>query len=195
MLTPDTVAALVPVVAQFARLGVPYQLGGSVVSSAHGVARSSLDVDLVADLGQQHVAPLVAALRDSYYIDSRMISDAIARKSCFNLVHLATSFKVDVFVLKNRAYDRVAMSRAQAVALDPSDPSARFSVASAEDIILAKLEWFRLGDEVSERQWNDILGVMKVQQQNLDRAYLAKWAAELRVGDLLERAWKAAGIA
>jgi hypothetical protein len=192
MLTSDAAAAITPVVAEFVRLGVPYYVGGSVVSSAHGIPRSTIDVDVVADLSQQHVGPLVAALRDRYYIDGKMISEAITRKACFNLIHLATSFKVDVFVLKDREFDRVALSRIQADPLDPENPSTQFFLASAEDIVLSKLEWFRLGDEVSENQWRDVVGVLKVEQRNLDRAYLAKWAADLGVADLLERAWNEA---
>lgn len=190
----DTVAAIKPVVAELERLGIAYYVGGSVVSSAHGIPRSTLDVDMVADLAPKHVAPLVEALQQAYYISAPAMSDAIARKSCFNLIHLATSFKVDIFVIKNRKFDRTALDRAQQRAFDDENPAEQFFLASAEDIVLSKLEWFRLGDDVSEQQWRDVIGVLKVQQNALDRPYLEKWAAELGIADLLERAWKEADL-
>ncbi len=143
---------------------------------------------MVADLTMQHVAPLVEALRSLYYIDADMISEAIRRKSCFNVVYLERSFKVDVFVQRGRRYDRAAFERSTELPIDEGDPDSRFLVASAEDIVLSKLEWFRLGDEVSEQQWRDVIGVLKVQQDALDRPYLEKWAAELGVADLLHKA-------
>ncbi len=188
----DTVSAIAPVVVELERLKVSYYVGGSVASSSHGLPRSTLDVDLVADLLPKHVTPLVEALQGEYYISRAAVSDAIARRSCFNVIHLATSFKVDIFPVKNRQYDRLALERAQRRPLDKDDPSRQFYLASAEDVVLSKLEWYRLGDEVSETQWRDVLGVLKVQQDALDRAYLDKWAVELGVADLLERAWNEA---
>jgi len=190
MLPSDALTAVAPLVAELEHLGVAYYLAGSVVSSAHGIPRSSLDVDIVADLGPKHVAPLVDALKSLYYIDAHMIHDAIARRSCFNLIHLATSFKVDVFAVKQRQYDRMALDRIRKNRVSAENTTMELFLASPEDIILAKLEWYRLGDEVSERQWNDVMGVLKVQAEALDRPYLEKWAAELGVADLLSKAWK-----
>jgi hypothetical protein len=191
-LSDDLLAAMTPVVEEFERLGVRYYVGGSAVSSNYGVARSTLDVDLVADLSQQHVTALVEGLKADYYVDARMIFDAIARQSCFNVIHMPTSFKVDVFVVKNRPYDRVALQRIRKDSLDDEHPSKQFFQASPEDIALSKLEWFRLGDEVSDSQWRDVIGVLKIQHDALDRPYLEKWAAELGVADLLQKAWKEA---
>jgi hypothetical protein len=189
MLPSDASAALAPVVAAFERLQVPYYVGGSAASSSFGIARSTLDIDLVADLALRHVAEFVASLGTAYYSDARMISDAIIRKSCFNLIHLATSFKVDVFAVKGRPYDRVAMQRIGKRSIDEAVPEVQYFVAAAEDVVLAKLEWYRLGDEVSETQWRDVLGVLSLQKHRLDRDYLSHWAVELGVADLLERAW------
>jgi hypothetical protein len=185
-------AALTPVVEALERLGVSYYIGGSIASQAYGAVRSTLDVDLVADLRPEHVAPLVEALRKTYYVSAPMISEAVARRSCFNVIHTSTSFKVDVFCAKNRVYDRLAMRRARKDSIDAANPSAQFALASPEDIVLAKLEWFRLGDEVSGKQWTDVVIVLKVQQHCLDRQYLETWAVELGVGDLLAKAWKEA---
>lgn len=189
----DALNAVLPVIDMFERLGVPYYVGGSFASSAHGIARATFDVDLIADLRPQHVAELVEALQADYYIDAGMIRGALATRSCFNLIHLATSFKVDVFVLKGRAYDHAALVRKEKRSIDTDSPDIELFLASPEDTVLAKLEWYRLGDEVSDRQWRDVLGIFKSQQGHLDRDYMRKWAVELRVADLLDRALREAG--
>lgn len=188
-ITPvDILSALNPLVEVLEKLGVAYCLGGSVVSSAYGTARSTLDVDLVANLAEKHIEPLVQSLQDRFYIDAGMISDAIKNKSCFNIIHLPTMVKLDVFAVKNRPYDKTAFARARPEPLCESVEAARlFPFTSPEDIILNKLEWYRLGNEVSERQWLDVLGVMKIQANSLDQDYLDKWATELGLADLLER--------
>jgi hypothetical protein len=188
MTVADPLVALRGVVSALERLGVRHYLGGSLASSAFGIARATLDADLVADLRREHVAPLVAALQADYYVSAAMVNEAVARKSCFNVIHLATSYKVDVFVPKGRAYDRVALERIRKDPLDSADPVAEFFLASPEDTVLSKLEWFRLGEEISDRQWRDVIGVLKVQGDRLDEAYMAHWAVELGVRDLLERA-------
>jgi hypothetical protein len=192
MLPTDIAAVLDPIVSTFNHLGIAYYICGSAASSTHGLARSSLDVDMVADLAPGHVDEFVAALRNAYYLEPKTIADAIERKSCFNLIHLALSFKVDVFCVKNRSYDRGVLVRTEKAQLDESNPAAEYNIASAEDIVLAKLEWYRLGDEVSELQWRDIIGVLKVQEKNVDLAYLTYWADQLHVADLLEKAWREA---
>jgi len=185
---PDALVALRPVAQALEKLGVRYYLGGSIVSSVYGTPRTTLDIDLVADLQQQHVEPLVVALRQDYYVDRAMISDAITRKSCFNVIHLHTMFKVDVFAVRDRRYDRVAAGRIRRDRLEIGSHRDTFPMAAPEDIVLNKLEWFRLGDEVSERQWHDVVGVLRVQKEQLDNDYLDRWGGELGVADLLARA-------
>lgn len=162
MTDSDLVAALRPVAEAFDELGVRYYLGGSVASSAHGIARASLDADVVAALDPRHVDSLLARLMPGYYVPVDRLRSAVATRSSFNLIHLATMFKIDVFVSKGRPFDREAAARARAQAIDEGPDAARFPVASPEDTVLAKLEWFRLGGETSERQWWDIVGVLKV---------------------------------
>jgi hypothetical protein len=116
-----------------------------------------------------------------------MMSDAIQRLSSFNVIHIPTMFKVDVFILKRRSFDHVQFQR-RISQVFASDPETRAYTTTAEDIVLAKLEWYRMGGEVSDRQWRDILGVLKVQSGRLDLKYLQHWAGELRVVDLLEHA-------
>jgi hypothetical protein len=109
--TPDIVAATDPIVVAFERLGVDYSIAGSVASSAHGIARATLDVDLVADLVAANVDPLVSALEDNYYIDKDAALDAIRRRSMFNVIHLDTMLKVDIYVLTRRDFDRSSIVR------------------------------------------------------------------------------------
>ncbi len=187
MTDSDLVAALRPIADAFDALDVRYHLGGSVASSAHGIARGSLDADVVAALEPEHVDALAARLAPAYYIPVDRLRSAVAARSSCNFIHLATMFKIDVFVSKGRPFDREAAARAREQAIDENPDAPRFPVASPEDTVLAKLEWFRLGGETSERQWWDIVGVLKV-TRDADRAYLRHWAAALGVADLLERA-------
>jgi len=173
------------------RIGIPYAVGGSLASSLHGVMRSTLDVDIVADMKLEHIPALVGALAQEFYADAEMMQDAIAHRSSFNLIHYETAFKVDIFIRKLRAFDQMQLARRQTTVIT-ADPEGRVYVVSPEDIILSKLEWFRLGGEASERQWRDILGVLKTQAGALELNYLHQWAGELQVNDLLERALREA---
>ncbi len=129
------------------------------------------------------------ALQDEFYLDDEMIAETIRHHSSFNIIHRETMFKVDVFIPYPRPFLHSQFNRSQSQTfLFKTEVSAKF--ASPEDTILAKLEWYRLGGEVSERQWRDILGVLKTRADALDLGYLQKWADELEVKDLLERALK-----
>ena len=192
MTDSELVSALRPVALALETLGVRYYLGGSVASSAHGIARASLDADVVAALGPEHVDRLIARLETDYYIPVDRLRSAVVRYSSCNFIHLATMFKIDLFVSKGRPYDREAAARASPQALDERPDAPRFPIASAEDTVLSKLEWFRLGGETSERQWWDVVGVLRV-TKDADRAYLERWAGDLGVSDLLTRALADAG--
>ena len=187
MTESDLCAALRPVIAALDALTVRHYVGGSLASSAHGVARASLDADIVAALEAEHIDPLVHRLESAYYIPIDRLSAAVAARSSCNFIHLATMFKIDLFVSKGRPFDHQAIDRARPQAIDDSPDAPRIPIASAEDTVLAKLEWFRLGGETSERQWWDIVGVLRV-THDADQAYLRRWATALGVADLLERA-------
>lgn len=188
MTASDLEAALRPVVEGFDALGIRYYIGGSVASSAHGIARASIDADVIAALEPGHVDALVARLETDYYIPIGRLRTAARERGSCNLIHLATMFKIDIFVPKDREFDRQAAERARPHPIDDSPDALSVLVASPEDTILAKLEWFRLGGETSERQWWDILGVLRV-TPDADHAYLRTWASSLGVADLLDRAF------
>ena len=190
MLT-EQIAVTLAVVDALDALGVPYAIGGSLASALHGVMRATMDADLVADLHLEHVEPLARTLGETFYADPEMMRAAIHQQGSFNLIHLDTMFKIDVFVAKPRSFDRAQLARRELHLLG-EDPERWAYVASAEDIVLSKLEWYRLGDEVSSRQWRDVLGVLKVQGDRLDLDYMRGMAVDLGVVDLLSRAFEQA---
>ncbi|MBU1298462.1 MAG: hypothetical protein KJ963_08550 [Bacteroidetes bacterium] len=180
--------ALEPVVKAFEDLGILYYISGSVASSVYGIARATMDIDLVSDCRQNQVNLLVKKLKTNYFIDENMISDAIKNNSSFNLIHLDTMLKIDVFILKERSFQKMAFERKRKDSISDEPDSVKVYFCSAEDIILSKLEWYKSGGCVSERQWKDVVGVIKVQGDLLDKAYLWYWSKDLGVDDLLEKA-------
>ena len=192
MTAPDLLAAVGPLLDLLREIGVRHYVGGSIASSAHGVARASIDADVVAELRPEHAGRLCSALGRDYYVPEARVRDGIARRASFNVIHLETMLKVDIFVSKDRPFDRRAMDRAGLSSPERADERA-LPLASAEDTVLAKLEWFRRGGETSERQWTDVLGVLRAGGESLDRRYLEEGARELAVSDLLVRALNAAG--
>lgn len=169
------------------QIGVAYFVGGSLASAAQGAPRATLDADIVADLRPEHVEPFVRALGDAFYFDADTVRSAVRNRGTFNLIHLKTMFKVDIFVCKGRPFDQAQLSRRERQPLTPA-PEPALYFASPEDTILAKLDWFRRGGEVSDRQWQDVLAVLRMQGERLDRPYMQQWAAELGISDLLAKA-------
>ena len=194
MKKPDLLAALRGVLDVFEQLAIPYYVGGSLASSAYGLPRTTMDADLVGDVTLTHVASLVRSLRDRYYVSEAMIARAIADVSSFNLIHLQTTVKIDVFILKKDAYHRSALARRVKDRLIDDDPASAVFLSSAEDVILSKLEWYEMGQRVSERQWLDVLGIIKVQGESLDGEYLVEWSGVLGVSELLRHAYQEAGV-
>ena len=149
------------------RLAVPYLIGGSLASTLYGMVRTTQDSDVITEMHREHIQPFVEALQGEFFIDEEMIADAIQRNSSFNIIHRDTTFKVDVFIPRPRPFQRSQLVRAQRQTFNfETEVSANF--ASPEDTILSKLEWYRMGGEVSERQWRDILGVLKTRAGELD---------------------------
>ncbi|MCP4628692.1 MAG: hypothetical protein GY850_35070 [bacterium] len=178
----------------FDRLQIPYLVGGSLASSLHGIPRATQDVDMVVDLKSQHVTLLVKALEAAFYIDADMIDEAIQHGSSFNVIHLDTMFKIDIFVLQDDPASREEMKRRELYKVSEEFEPGLF-LATAEDIILRKLYWFHLGGGSSERQWNDVLGVLQVQKEKLDYSYLQRSAHQMGISSLLKKAIKDASEA
>jgi len=169
-------------------LGIRYVVGGSLASSLYGIPRATQDVDVVADIRPTHVEAITSALAGDFYVDAGMIRDAIQRRASFNVIHLATMFKADVFIYQGDQWSHEEMVRARVEQFEVPDGEVTIRFASPEDTLLHKLIWYRLGNEVSDRQWGDVLGVLRVQGEALDREYLDRWAPQLGVAELLSRA-------
>ena len=185
----EPIEVTLKVTAVFEKLGIPYLIGGSLASALYGMIRTTQDADIVAQMRQEHLRPFVADLQSEFYVDDEMIAESIQRNTSFNIIHRETFFKVDIFIPSPRPFLQSQLSRAQRQTFTfETEASAKF--ASPEDTILSKLEWYHLGGELSDRQWRDILGVIKTRADELDLVYLRKWAIEIRVEDLLERALK-----
>jgi LEA14-like dessication related protein len=157
----DAIAVTVRVTKTLEELGVPYFIGGSLASTLYGMVRTTQDSDIIAELRIEHIPLLMNELQIDFYMDDEMIADAIAHHSSFNIIHRESMFKVDVFIPRSRSFVKMQFSRARHETLS-SDAKLVAKVASPEDTLLAKLEWYRMGGEVSERQWRDVLGVLKV---------------------------------
>ncbi len=185
----EFIEAIRPVIKVFDELGILYYIGGSIASSAYGISRTTLDVDMVVNLIPSQISQLVSRLKNEYYIDEEMISDAIKMRSSFNIMHLKTMLKIDIFTLKDKPYSQAEFNRKRNDNFQLDPDSINIFLCSPEDIILNKLEWFKAGGGASERQWNDILGVIKVQGDNLDKEYLKNWAQRLEIINLLVKAF------
>ena len=180
------------VLSQVARIleqqGVSYVLVGSLASSMHGMYRSTADIDLLADIKPDQVRPLLNALEKSFYVDELAVRQAIAKHRSFNAIHFESVFKVDIFIPKADDFAMKQLERRQLRKIAP-DIDQSIYVATAEDTILAKLRWYAAGDEVSNTQWSDVLGILGAQKLNLDVDYLREWADKLGLRDLLEKSF------
>jgi len=143
-----------------------------------------MDVDVVCELIDSQVAQFIQRLSSEYYFSEQTIRTAIEHKSCFNLVHLATSFKVDLFVSRGRPFDRDCLLRCR---LEKLSEEMEVAIATPEDSIIAKLESYRIGNEASERQWDDVSKLIRLLGDRVDLEYLLRAASSVGFEDLLER--------
>ena len=184
---PESLQVALEVIDLLNRLGIGFHLGGSYASSIHGRPRQTQDIDLVIEVEEESVAEFLMQLPAGYYRDAAAAARAVRKRSSFNLIHLRSGVKLDLFVRGDAPFDREEFARSRLIVL-PHLPDRPLRVKSAEDTIIRKLEWFRLGGEVSDRQWTDVLGVLASQGDTLDQAYLERWAVQQGVEDLLARA-------
>lgn len=184
--TPEALRVALIVIGALDDMGVRYHLGGSYASSIHGIPRQTQDIDLVVDLAPDTAVELAARLSADFYVNADTAREAAHRKTSFNLVHLGSGIKVDVFILGRTPFDleEFRRPRPERIAIDPE---AIVYVKSPEDTILRKLLWYRMGGEASDRQWTDVLGIARTQGDRLDREYLSRWALQLGIDDLLKR--------
>jgi len=188
----ETIEVLHLVAAELDRIGIPYAVGGSVASGLYGEPRSTHDVDLLLDLGLDDVPRLVAALEDRFYLQAAAAREAIARCSSFQAVHRKLHVKVDLFIRGENALDRDQIERRIRRTCSDDDPRSVF-MTSPEVIVLRKLDWYRMTNETSDRQWRDVVGVIKVSGTRLDFPYLQRMASTLGTRALLDRALREAG--
>ena len=182
-MTPEE-GALRRVVERLTSLGIPYMVTGSMASSHHGRPRSSHDVDLVIDPSEDALARLVSGLAEAgFYVDATTAHDAFRRRRQFNAIETTTACKIDLILRKQRAFSRQELSRRMEADLGSG---LRVAIATAEDTILAKLEWARKAGE-SERQLADVAGIVAVAGAHLDRPYIERWSRDLGVLDLWRR--------
>ncbi|MBT9586930.1 hypothetical protein IV102_26550 [bacterium] len=165
-------------------LEIPYLVGGSVASSLYGEPRYTQDTDIEVWPAPAQLEELLVVIESEFYVSKEAALEALRRRSSFNLIHFESQYKIDLFVSKNRPFDRCRAKRRRI----PDGFPANFWVSSPDDMVLIKLEWYRSGRQLSDRQWRDVLAILATQGSRLDFEYLRHWAAELQVGDLLESA-------
>ncbi|MEO1063671.1 MAG: hypothetical protein AAFZ07_19820 [Actinomycetota bacterium] len=165
------------------RHGVPYALGGSLASSALGEPRSTIDIDVAVHLDGSQLEPLLKELRPQFYVPDQSALDAVRSHSSFNLLHDA-GMKVDLFVLGDAPLDRWQLERRVLIEVRPGE---WLWITAPDVLVLRKLEWFRRGGEVSDRQWRDVAGLLAVQRGQLDLDQLRSDAEAVGLRDLLDR--------
>jgi len=168
-------------------LRISYAIGGSIASSVYGKVRFTQDADITVAAFGDKADQLYNMLKSSFYISKDAMHQAISNRSSFNVIHLESAFKIDIFVQKDDDFHRQIFLRRRKVKLDESIRHL-FDIVSVEDIILLKLQWYQSTGCISERQWSDVLGVLTVQSKLMDMKYLKSCSEKLGLSDILKKA-------
>ena len=178
--------AVAALAAAFDAMSVRWAVGGSLASGAYGEPRATNDIDVIAILSEAQARELVERLGDSFYADAEAAVEAVRRRSSFNVIDKRSFIKLDVFVPAPGPLGEGQLDRR--VHLDFLPGMSPLPILGPEDVVLQKLRWFRLGGGVSERQWRDIVTVLRAMGKELDHAYLDTVGVDAGLGELLGRA-------
>jgi len=183
-----TANPLAVIVTELRRFGIPHMLAGSFASAYHGDPRTTRDIDFVVDPTRDALERFVQGLEpERFYVSPEAAREAFERRGQFNVVLLDSGWKADLILRKDRRFSRSEFERRQAAVI----AGVEVFVATAEDTIVAKLEWARAGE--SERQLRDVVGILETSGERLDRGYLERWIEELGLRSLWDRARSEAG--
>jgi hypothetical protein len=164
------------------KLNISYMIGGSVASIAYGEPRLTLDMDVVVDLLPQQAEQIIKSLGPEYYVSLESINEAIINRGHFNIIQSEAGIKVDFYILSDDEMNRLQFSRKRISAFDENNKA---SFASPEDIILKKLEWYKMGE--SQKHLEDIKGILRVSSSRLDLSYIDKWSAQIGALDIWQQ--------
>ncbi len=180
---PVTGHPLATIVSELDRFGIPHMLAGSFASTYHGDPRTTNDIDLVIDPSREQLERFVDGLdAERFYVSAEAAREAFGQRRQFNVVLLDSGWKADLIIRKERPFSRAEFGRRQPAEI----AGVRVHVATAEDTIIAKLEWARAGE--SERQLRDVVGIISASGAGLDREYLMRWIGELGLTEMWDRA-------
>ncbi|MGI8658770.1 MAG: hypothetical protein ACR2K4_08425 [Candidatus Limnocylindria bacterium] len=169
------------------KAGIPYMVVGSVAGSLHGEPRTTIDIDLVVDPSADSLRRFVDSLPASdYYVDLNAAIEAFERRTSFNVIEHSTGWKADLMIRRDRPFSRTEFDRRIQIPLY----GRQTPVATAEDTVIAKLEWAKAGE--SERQLRDVARILAISGASLDGVYLAEWIKALDLGAQWDRAFELA---
>jgi hypothetical protein len=185
--SPAEWKALADLLAVLDELGIAYALGGSMASSVYGKVRFTEDADIAVEPFPSLADTLVKRLSPQFYVSLQAVQQAMIHRSSFNVIHVTAAFKIDVFIRNETPFQKQLLQRRRQVSI-PGLSDTKVWAVCPENILLLKLDWYKQGGCTSQKQWNDILGLIAVQKDKLEMPQLTRWAKELKVLDLLEKA-------
>lgn len=193
----DLLTVMLPALQAFDEQNLFWYLGGSIASSLHGMQQMAQDIDLVVDLRFQNLSSLLPRLKQYYIFDDDALQEAVSQRTACSLIHLDTLMKVDLIMTKQGTFDTALQPRITSYSLDERSPSLR--LASAVEMILVKLRRYsqdllsRTDGMRDDAEWNDIVGMLKIQGPTLERDFLEVWARNLKIAEMLRQALVDAG--